>query len=118
MIHTYDKFLRRFLLYKIFEPLPKVVKGWLFGSVLGEGSYAKVKEVLHVDTLQRAAVKIIKKRRLRKIINGEANVKSELQLLRRLKHKNVIHLIDFHYNPEKEKIYICKLIIQLIGYRE
>ena len=68
----------------------------------------KVKEVLHIETLQRAAVKIIKKRRLRKIINGEANVKSELQLLRRLKHANVIHLIDFHYNPEKEKIYICK----------
>ena len=97
----------------IFEPFKKVVKGWLFGSVLGEGSYAKVKEVLHVDTLQRAAVKIIKKRRLRKIINGEANVKSELQLLRRLKHKNVIHLIDFHYNPEKEKIYICKYLSQM-----
>ena len=98
---------------KIFEPFKKVVKGWLFGSVLGEGSYAKVKEVLHVDTLQRAAVKIIKKRRLRKIINGEANVKSELQLLRRLKHKNVIHLIDFHYNPDKEKIYICKYLSQM-----
>ena len=31
---------------------------------------------------ERAAVKIIKKRRLRKIPNGEANVKSELDLLR------------------------------------
>ena len=59
-------------------------------------------------TLERAAVKVIKKRRLSKIPNGEKNLKSELQLLRRLKHKNVIHLIDFHYNPEKEKIYICK----------
>lgn len=53
----------------------KVIKNWLFGCVLGEGSYAKVKEVLHVHTLQRAAVKIIKKRRLRKIPNGENNVK-------------------------------------------
>lgn len=86
----------------------KVVKQWLFGAVLGEGSYAKVKEVLHIETLERAAVKIIKKRRLRKIINGEQNVKAELQLLRRLQHNNVIHLIDFHYNPDKEKIYICK----------
>lgn len=94
----------------------KVVKQWLFGAVLGEGSYAKVKEVLHVDTLERAAVKIIKKRRLRKIINGEQNVKAELQLLRRLHHKNVIHLIDFHYNPDKEKIYIfmehCVITLQ------
>ena len=107
----------------------KIVKDWLFGSVLGEGrtgsrvlkydlfhpydkvnpqSFAKVKEVLNVITLERAAVKIIKKRRLRRIPNGEKGVKSELQLLRRLKHKNIIHLIDFHYNPDKEKIYICK----------
>lgn len=84
----------------------KVIKNWLFGCVLGEGSYAKVKEVLHVQTLQRAAVKIIKKRRLRKIPNGENNVKKELKILRRLKHHNIIHLIDFHFNPEKEKIYI------------
>jgi len=94
----------------------KVVKQWLFGAVLGEGSYAKVKEVLHIETLERAAVKIIKKRRLRKIINGEQNVKAELQLLRRLQHNNVIHLIDFHYNPDKEKIYIfmehCVITIQ------
>lgn len=98
------------------RPQYKIIHDWLFGSVLGEGSYAKVKEVLHTQTLERAAVKIIKKRRLRKIPNGEANVKSELDLLRRLKHKNVIHLIDFHYNPEKEKIYIfmehCVITLQ------
>jgi len=53
----------------------KVLYGWLFGSLLGEGSYAKVKEVLHTETLQRAAVKIIKKQRLRRIPNGDSNVK-------------------------------------------
>ena len=56
----------------------KVLYGWLFGNLLGEGSYAKVKEVLHTETLQRAAVKIIKKQRLRRIPNGDSNVKKVL----------------------------------------
>jgi hypothetical protein len=35
------------------------------GDVLGEGSYAKVKEAIDADTLCRRAVKIMKKRKLR-----------------------------------------------------
>ncbi|CBY08855.1 unnamed protein product [Oikopleura dioica] len=94
----------------------KVLYGWLFGSLLGEGSYAKVKEVLHTETLQRAAVKIIKKQRLRRIPNGDSNVKKELKILRNLNHPNIIHLIDFQYNPLKEKIYFfmeyCVITLQ------
>lgn len=94
----------------------KVLYGWLFGSLLGEGSYAKVKEVLHTETLERAAVKIIKKQRLRRIPNGDSNVKKELKILRNLNHQNIIHLIDFQYNPLKEKIYFfmeyCVITLQ------
>lgn len=43
--------------------------------MLGEGSYGKVKEVLDIQTLCRRAVKIMKKRKLKRIPNGEANVK-------------------------------------------
>ena len=42
------------------------------GDVLGEGSYAKVKEAIDSETLVRRAVKIMKKRKLRKIPNGGA----------------------------------------------
>lgn len=31
----------------------------------------------------------------------------EIQLLRRLRHKNVIQLVDVLYNEEKQKIYPC-----------
>lgn len=31
----------------------------------------------------------------------------EIQLLRRLQHKNVIQLVDVLYNEEKQKIYPC-----------
>lgn len=54
---------------------PKFVGNFLIGDVLGEGSYGKVKECLDSDTLARRAIKILKKKKLRKIPNGENNVK-------------------------------------------
>ena len=48
---------------------------YIMGDVLGEGSYGKVKECLDSENLMRLAVKILKRKKLRKIPNGEANVK-------------------------------------------
>lgn len=53
----------------------KLVGKYLLGDALGEGSYGKVKECLDTESLCRRAVKILKKKKLRKIPNGEANVK-------------------------------------------
>ncbi|KAK2086846.1 Serine/threonine-protein kinase stk11 [Saguinus oedipus] len=53
----------------------KLIGKYLMGDLLGEGSYGKVKEVLDSETLCRRAVKILKKKKLRRIPNGEANVK-------------------------------------------
>lgn len=39
---------------------PKIIHGYLFGGLIGEGSYAKVKEVVEEHSLTRRAVKIIK----------------------------------------------------------
>ena len=52
----------------------KMIGKYLMGDVLGEGSYGKVKEILDSETLCRKAVKILKKKKLRKIPNGEQNV--------------------------------------------
>lgn len=52
----------------------KLIGKYLMGDMLGEGSYGKVKEVLDTETLVRRAVKILKRRKLRKIPNGEQNV--------------------------------------------
>ncbi|KAL2096782.1 hypothetical protein ACEWY4_005989 [Coilia grayii] len=84
----------------------KLIGKYLMGDLLGEGSYGKVKEMLDSETLCRRAVKILKKKKLRRIPNGEANVKKEIQLLRRLQHKNVIQLVDVLYNEEKQKMYM------------
>ncbi|BFZ16358.1 hypothetical protein BsWGS_19401 [Bradybaena similaris] len=79
---------------------------YLMGSVLGEGSYGKVKELLDIESLCRRAVKILKTRKLRRIPNGEQNVRREIQLLKRLQHQNIIQLIDVVVNDEKQKMYI------------
>ena len=76
------------------------------GDTLGEGSYGKVKECLDSETLCRKAVKILKKKKLRKIPNGEQNVKREISMLKRLKHQHVIRLFDVLYNEEKQKMYM------------
>lgn len=52
----------------------KHIGSFLMGDVIGEGSYGKVKEGFSVETLHRVAIKIMKRQKLRKIANGEANV--------------------------------------------
>uniref|UniRef100_A0A452TH73 Serine/threonine-protein kinase STK11 n=1 Tax=Ursus maritimus TaxID=29073 RepID=A0A452TH73_URSMA len=106
-----DTFIHRIdsteVIYQPRRKRAKLIGKYLMGDLLGEGSYGKVKEVLDSETLCRRAVKILKKKKLRRIPNGEANVKKEIQLLRRLRHKNVIQLVDVLYNEEKQKIYPC-----------
>ncbi|XP_032826580.2 serine/threonine-protein kinase STK11 isoform X1 [Petromyzon marinus] len=105
-----DMFIHRIdsaeIVYEPRRKRAKMVGRYLMGDLLGEGSYGKVKEMLDSHTLCRRAVKILKKKKLRKIPNGEANVKKEIQLLKRLKHKNVISLVDVLYNEEKQKMYM------------
>ncbi|XP_041085443.1 serine/threonine-protein kinase STK11 isoform X2 [Polyodon spathula] len=105
-----DTFIHRIdsteVIYQPRRKRAKLIGKYLMGDLLGEGSYGKVKEMLDSDTLCRRAVKILKKKKLRRIPNGEANVKKEIQLLRRLRHKNVIQLVDVLYNEEKQKMYM------------
>lgn len=45
-------------------------------------------------------------RKLKRIPNGEQNVRREIQLLQVLRHKNVVQLLDVLYNEEKQKMYL------------
>ncbi|CAF0902112.1 unnamed protein product [Didymodactylos carnosus] len=84
----------------------KFVGPYLFGDVIGQGSYAKVKECLDKRNLCRRAVKIMQRRRLRKTPQGEKMAYTEIRILRKLKHPNVIQLYDFIRNDEKQKLYL------------
>ncbi|CAF4899096.1 unnamed protein product [Pieris macdunnoughi] len=94
------------IIYRSKKKKCKLVGKYVMGDILGEGSYGKVKEMLDSETLCRRAVKILKKRKLRRIPNGEQNVQREIQLLQILRHKNVIELVDVMYNDEKQKMYL------------
>ena len=93
----------------VFDNRPKKTKilgKYVMGDVLGEGSYAKVKECIDQESLCRRAIKIMKRKKLRKIPHGEQNVQREIELVRNLKHSNVMQLIEVFYNEEKGKIYM------------
>lgn len=83
----------------------KIYNDYIFGACLGQGSYGKVKEVLHSQTLTRYAVKIFSYQKLRKIPRWEKIMKNELKVLKKLNHENVISLQDHFYRPEKKKTY-------------
>lgn len=74
-----DTFIHRIdsteVIYQPRRKRAKLIEKYLMGDLLGEGSYGKVKEMLDSETLCRRAVKILKKKKLRRIPNGEANVK-------------------------------------------
>ncbi|CAD5206622.1 unnamed protein product [Bursaphelenchus okinawaensis] len=85
---------------------PKIINGYLFGDLLGEGSYSKVKEVIDSRTLVRRSIKIIKDKRLKKIPFGEKNVQHEIHILRQVRHENVVRLLENFRVEEKEKLYL------------
>jgi hypothetical protein len=46
--------------------------------------------------------------------NGQQHVRNEITLSRRLKHKNLINLMDVFYNVHKEKIYLVRIRAQFV----
>ena len=84
----------------------KFVGPYLFGAVIGQGSYAKVKECLDRRNLCRRAVKIMQRRRLRRTPHGEKMAATEIRILKKLSHPNIIKLYDFIRNDEKQKLYL------------
>jgi serine/threonine-protein kinase 11 len=84
----------------------KVLGKYVMGDKLGDGSYAKVKEAIDSETLCRRAIKIMKRKKLKKIPRGEENVEREIQLISKLDHPNIMRLIEVFYNDEKGKIYM------------
>ncbi|KAI6651209.1 hypothetical protein LOD99_5356 [Oopsacas minuta] len=79
---------------------------YLKGSLIGEGSYSKVKDTLDAQSLTRKAAKIVSRKKIRKIPNGEINVRREVMILKKLSHTNVIKLFHSFQDLIKDKLYL------------
>mmetsp|Transcript_66155 Transcript_66155/g.137868 ORF Transcript_66155/g.137868 Transcript_66155/m.137868 type:complete len:430 (-) Transcript_66155:64-1353(-) len=100
----------------------KRVGNFVLGDVLGEGAYGQVREGLRVSEGQkfgqRVAVKIISRRLLRKVRNGQENLKREIKCLRKLKHKNIIQLHEVIDEMENDKVYLVFELANLLSLQD
>ncbi|XP_068768355.1 hormonally up-regulated neu tumor-associated kinase isoform X2 [Struthio camelus] len=72
----------------------KRVGSYLIGRKLGEGSFAKVREGLHVLTGEKVAVKVIDKKRAKKDTYVTKNLRREGQIQQMIRHPNIAQLLD------------------------
>nr|XP_033803380.1 hormonally up-regulated neu tumor-associated kinase [Geotrypetes seraphini] len=72
----------------------KRVGNYLIGRKLGEGSFAKVREGLHVLTGEKVAVKVIDKKKAKKDTYVTKNLRREGQIQQMIRHPNIAQLLD------------------------
>lgn len=79
---------------------------------MGKGSYGKVK--LALDTLEenrQCALKILNKVKLSRVLLGKGktameSVRTEIAIMKRLEHPNVVRLYEVIDDPKADKLYI------------
>eukprot|EP00164_Ancoracysta_twista_P006274 GFYU01008716.1.p1 GENE.GFYU01008716.1~~GFYU01008716.1.p1 ORF type:complete len:329 (-),score=90.43 GFYU01008716.1:191-1177(-) len=71
----------------------KKVGNYELGPTLGEGSFAKVKQATHITTRETFAIKIISKEEVQRHNMGE-QLKKEISVMKMIKHKNIVNLIE------------------------
>ena len=93
----------------------KIKGNYILEETIGEGAFAKVKLGKHIYTGEKVAIKILNKNKLFQDINdGNSNndiilkdikkIRKEINILKRLKHRNVIQLYEIM--ESKTNLYI------------
>ena len=74
-------------------------------ETIGEGAFAKVKLGIHIPTGEKVAIKILNKDRLFEDTSEDINkIRKEINILKRIRHKNVIQLYEII--ESKSNLYI------------
>jgi len=77
------------------------INDWVLGDTLGMGGYSKVKLGIHKKTGQKAALKIMLADETGKISDSKKKqLIRELNVMKKVRHENVIQLIEFDENAE------------------
>ena len=77
---------------------------YILGSTLGEGAFAKVKVATQIHTGEKTAIKILDKSKLLEDEKDVIRFKKEINILKRLHHKNIIQLYEIM--ESKKSLYI------------
>eukprot|EP00033_Pygsuia_biforma_P001261 GCRY01001427.1.p1 GENE.GCRY01001427.1~~GCRY01001427.1.p1 ORF type:complete len:531 (-),score=118.76 GCRY01001427.1:260-1852(-) len=86
----------------------KKVGRFYIGKIIGEGTFGKVKYGEEIETGKRVAVKIIERQRITR--EGLCyQIKNEIAILKKIKHKNIVNLLDVMVS--RTRIY---LILELV----
>ena len=71
---------------------------YILGETIGKGAFAKVKLATHIQTQEKVAIKILDKQKLLtnelNINNDIIRIKKEINILKQLRHKNIIQLYE------------------------
>ncbi|XWW94695.1 hypothetical protein V2A60_002641 [Cordyceps javanica] len=97
----------------------KVINQYEVIEEIGRGMHGKVKLARNLETGENVAIKIIprfsKKRRLGKVtaMSPEDKTKKEIAILKKIRHPNVVALLEIIDDPELKKIYMVLEHVEL-----
>ncbi|OAA69858.1 Calcium/calmodulin-dependent/calcium-dependent protein kinase [Cordyceps fumosorosea ARSEF 2679] len=97
----------------------KVINQYEVIEEIGRGMHGKVKLARNLETGDNVAIKIIprfsKKRRLGKVtaMSPEDKTKKEIAILKKIRHPNVVALLEIIDDPELKKIYMVLEHVEL-----
>ena len=81
------------------------IRHFKLGNLIGQGSYGKVYEALDEERGQLIAVKIIDKNRLNNINYSITKIESEIEILSKLHHKNIVKYYGSSQSKNHLQIY-------------
>lgn len=90
------------------------VEHYIFGDVIGHGSFAEVRECINTNNLERCAIKIVNKDHLvRQAPEALLKQMQEIKLLRRFKHPNIIEMKECLFKGSRVYIILehCSFVL-------
>ncbi|KAL0241617.1 hypothetical protein GEMRC1_006852 [Eukaryota sp. GEM-RC1] len=76
----------------------KRVGNYSLGSVIGEGTFGKVRKATHIPTSAKVAMKVLEKSKIHDNADIE-RITREIRILRLLNHPNLIRLLEVIDSP-------------------
>ncbi|CAD8176208.1 unnamed protein product [Paramecium octaurelia] len=97
----------------------KMINDYIFDEFLGEGAFGKVKLAFKRSSGQKYAIKIMRKSKLKRqreyikdakgnmvIKDALQDVRREIAIMKKLRHKNLIQLFEVIDNPNNDKLFM------------